>query len=279
VKHLLSGLAVCGVCGGRMRVQKNRGFLAYLCVEGFHVSRREDYADAVVVGAVLRRLIRPDLSEVLAGDEGEDSEAAEALTEAREKRARLEGFYDAAAAGELSPAALSRIEARLLPEIEQAEERSRRTGLPPIVGDVAGPDAAEKWDRLSIAQKREVVSALCRVEIRKSGTAGKFDPGSIFVIFYGSDGAEDETEAVALSLGDGGSGGGELLGVSVNRDPNASGDRGGGGHVPDVCEGAAGCSRDPAGTTDTPRQSSRWGLVAGPEPALGFSVADPVTER
>src|SRR3954469_11815229 len=107
VKHLLSGIAVCGVCGGRLRVQKNRGFLAYLCVDGFHVSRRETDTDEYVTEVVLCRLARPDLADAFT--DATDAKTAAALAEAREKRARLEGFYDTAAAGELTPAALARI--------------------------------------------------------------------------------------------------------------------------------------------------------------------------
>jgi site-specific DNA recombinase len=164
VRHLLSGLAVCGTCGGGLRVQKNRGFLAYLCVDGFHVSRREDFVDSVVEAVTVARLSAPDILPLLADDE-DDAEVGEALAEAREKRARLEAFYDAAAAGDLTPAALARIEARLLPEIEDAERRARRSGLPPVVADVAGPDAAAKWEALSIPQKREVIDALMVIRI------------------------------------------------------------------------------------------------------------------
>ncbi len=55
-KHLLSGLARCAVCGGPLVVQKNRGFLAYLCREGFHVSRKEEHVDDFVSAVIVGRL-------------------------------------------------------------------------------------------------------------------------------------------------------------------------------------------------------------------------------
>lgn len=180
VRHLLSGLATCGVCDGRIRVQKNRGFLAYLCVDGFHVSRREDLADAVVEGVTIARLQQPDLLELMTAED--DGDVAAALTEAREKRARLEGFYDSAAAGDLTPAALARIEARLLPEIDAAQKRARRVALSPVVADTAGPGAAPRWAELSLPQKREVINTLMRVRIMPTGRGVRnFNPEHIAI--------------------------------------------------------------------------------------------------
>ena len=180
VRHLLSGIAVCGVCGGRIRVQKNRGFLAYLCVEKFCVSRRETDVDEYVTDVVLARLEMPDLAEALA--EPRDDETAAALAEAREKRARLEGFYDVAAAGELTPAALARIEARLLPEIELADRRARAAVTSPLVADTAGPDARARWEKLTLPQKREVIATLVDVRILPTVRGARtFRPESIEV--------------------------------------------------------------------------------------------------
>jgi site-specific DNA recombinase len=178
IKHLLSGIAVCGVCGGRIRVQKNRGFLAYLCVDGFHVSRREPDVDEFVTEVVLARLERPDLADVFT--ESADSESAEALAEARGKRARLEGFYDAAAAGELTPQALARIEARLFPEIEAADRRARAAVSSPLVAATAGVDARERWAKLSLPQRREIISTLMKVRIMPTTRGARtFDPEAI----------------------------------------------------------------------------------------------------
>jgi site-specific DNA recombinase len=152
------------------------GAKSYACRAKQHVSRREAAVDEVVKVAIVQRLMRPD---VLLADEqgGEDSAAARA--EAAEKRAGLEGFYDAAAGGELTPAALARIEARLLPEIESAERRARPRTTSPLVQDTAGP-AAAAWQRLTTEQRREVVDLLCEVRIHPAGRGKRiFDPGTV----------------------------------------------------------------------------------------------------
>jgi site-specific DNA recombinase len=180
VKHLLSGIAVCGVCGGRIRVQKNRGFLAYLCVDGFHVSRREDHVDEFVTTVVIERLSRPDFLDLLVVDEDADVQAARAR--AAELRARLDGFYDIAAAGDLTPTALARIEATLLPEIEQAERRAHTTALSPVVAAAARPDIAELWQTLPLSTQREIIDTLMEIRIMKTGKGRRrFDPSSIAI--------------------------------------------------------------------------------------------------
>jgi site-specific DNA recombinase len=184
VRHLLSGVAVCGVCGGRLRVQKNRGFLAYLCVTGFHVSRREDYVDAVVETVTVARLQQPDVLALLT-DDGDETVAG-ALADAREKRARLDGFYDAAAAGDLTPAALARVEARLLPEIAAAERRAQRAIVPAVLAGTTGPDAAARWAALTLPQRREVIDALMTVRIQPTGRGVRtFRPECVEIVWKG----------------------------------------------------------------------------------------------
>ncbi len=186
VQHLLSGIAVCGVCSGRVRVQKNRSHLAYLCVDGFHVSRKKENLDEFVSAVVIERLKQPDLAFLLSGAAADD-EASLAAGQAAELRARLEAFYDEAAGGALSPSALARIESRLLPEISAAEKRARRTHSAPLLQEAAGTDAEATWNRLTLEQRREVVSLLCSVRIlRGKPGARSFDPQTVEITWKGA---------------------------------------------------------------------------------------------
>lgn len=178
-RHLLSGLARCGTCDGPMVVQKNRGHLAYLCRAGFHTSRRQDLVDDLVTAVVVERLARPDIADLMSGP-STDADVQLARDEVTTKRARLTTFIDAAAAGELTAGALARIEARLLPEIEEAELRARVLPESPLVRETAGPQAAEVWKRLTLHQRREVVTLLCSVRILPAGRGRRtFDPHSV----------------------------------------------------------------------------------------------------
>jgi site-specific DNA recombinase len=162
-----------------MGPQKNRDHQAYICLSGFHVSRKVEPVEQFVTAVVLERLARQDAVALLTPADL-DAGTARALDEAREKRARLEGFYDAAASGELTPAALARIEARLLPEIATAEKRARRSVGSPLVESLVGPHPKDEWETLTVEQQREVVGTLLSVKILPWGRGRRiFDPESV----------------------------------------------------------------------------------------------------
>jgi hypothetical protein len=123
---------------------------------------------------VLARLARPDALEVLAGPA--DDGAAAARAEATELRARLDGFYEQAALGKVSPGGLAKIEARLLPAIEVAQGRARTVRVPPLLRQAAGPDAATVWERLTVGQRREVISLLVDLRVAPTVRGSRFDP-------------------------------------------------------------------------------------------------------
>jgi DNA invertase Pin-like site-specific DNA recombinase len=185
VAHLLTGIARCGrkPCDGRMRVLPNRGSLAYTCATCFSVSRSEAKVDWVIELAVVGFLSREDAAEILAASSRGGEDAAAALVEIEEKQARLDGWYDQAAAGKLSKAGLERIEATLLGEIADARKRARRAALAriaPVLEPLIGPDAAERWEELDMPRKREAIRALMRIRILPVGKGKRiFDPESV----------------------------------------------------------------------------------------------------
>lgn len=183
VRHLLTGIAKCGAedCGAGVVVQKNRGHSAYLCRAGFHISRKQDLVDDFVTRVVVARLTRPDLADLIAGPEA-TADVQAARDELTIKRARLNAYYDSAAAGEVTPAALARIEQRLLPEIADAERRSRVTPPSPLLSQAAGPAAEATWEGLTIHQRRELVSIMCEVVILPVGRGRRtWDPAKVDV--------------------------------------------------------------------------------------------------
>lgn len=192
VKHVLSGVMLCDVCnvpvyGVVFDTTKNgrpvtRRF--YRCVQGGHVSRQKERTEAFVIEAVLTRLERPDAEELFRVEVDAMEDATRALTEARELRARLDGFTDKAAEGELSPERLARIEAKLLPKIEAAESRARQVTIAPTVAGLVGPGAREAWARLSIVQQREVLRTIVRPRLCRSTRKGPgFDPDAIRMVW------------------------------------------------------------------------------------------------
>ncbi|MGW8936028.1 recombinase family protein [Gordonia terrae] len=177
IHHLLSGIARCGQCGGPMKHFRRQGGGSgtYKCAEKSCIARLSEYVDDLVTETILA-----DLETKTPGDyAGDDPEAAAALREAGELRARLDAFTDQAADGALSPAALARIEARLLPQIQAAESRAARrpSALP---AELIGSDARATWGRLALADRRRIIRGLVTVTINRS-TVGtrRFNPADI----------------------------------------------------------------------------------------------------
>jgi site-specific DNA recombinase len=180
IKHLLSGIAMCGKegCSETVRVGNNRGNKSYHCRD-FHVARLEHLVDEVVEEVMVTRLERMDLAALL---DTEDTEARAAADEAAELRDRLTGFYDQAAAGELSPAALARIEPQMLEKIRMAERRVSKAMRSPLLAGVVGPKARELWAELSMPQRREIIRLLVDVRIIPAGRGRRtFDPALVDV--------------------------------------------------------------------------------------------------
>ena len=160
---LLSFIALCGECGSHIVRIKAAGRGNYICGGKFCVSRTVAWLEPLVSEAVIQRLESPDVVALLARG---DKDASAAYDEARALRERLDAFVDQAADGELSPAALARIEARLRPQIAAAERRARASIASPLVARVAGPHARRMWDdELTMPEKRELVRALVEVRI------------------------------------------------------------------------------------------------------------------
>jgi site-specific DNA recombinase len=179
VRHLLSGIARCGRCGGPMYCGKAGGKLTYECKPGRgHLARNQEHLDAYVTAMILERLATIDLDDLGA----EHPDAIEARAEAAEMRERISDAADKFAAGEISSSTLAKVEANLTPKIRAAEKRGRAAAVPPNVGDLAGEGVDARWDALSIEQQREIVRLLLDVTVlpdtRPRGSRG-FDSDAV----------------------------------------------------------------------------------------------------
>lgn len=186
IKYLLSGILRCGRCEQPTRsTPRARARPGYRCPSG-HLARDMARTDAYVVEAVLTRLESEDGRELFRYEDQAD-ELTKAVATARELRARLDGFTDSAASGGISPDRLARIEARLLPQIETAEERVRQIGVSPVVAELLGADARTVWAGLSLSQQREVLRAVVTPRLLPSkGGRVPFNPDDILLTWLGA---------------------------------------------------------------------------------------------
>ncbi|MGN6413741.1 recombinase family protein [Flexivirga sp.] len=184
VKHLLSGIARCGVCTRPLYVLSNRGRPSYQCVATgcLKVARRVTKIDDHVLGTLIG-LLSEHADELVAHDRTDDLQVQTARADAKALRDRLDAFVDQAAdggPGALSPAALARVEARLTPQIQAAERRVRALLVPSVLDDVDLSDPVAAVDEMSLAKKRLVIGTLLDIRVDPVGRGRRtFDPGSV----------------------------------------------------------------------------------------------------
>ncbi len=181
VVHVLSGIVMCGSCGGPLRVDPGgKGHLYYLCKsKSRHVGIRKAVLEEYVQEVVLARLGREDFADLLADNLDDDVQLAE--EEAARLRTTLEGFYEQAKptvpeAERLSPIGLARMEREYLPLIAAAEGRAKRLRVPPVLRAVAGPEIRSKWPRMEMSQQREVIRTVMAVQVLPIGRGRRVPP-------------------------------------------------------------------------------------------------------
>jgi DNA invertase Pin-like site-specific DNA recombinase len=194
VRWLLSGIAMCGVCGGPVRSTSAGGHSSgrpmkpgYTCRSGKHVVRDAAECDRLVENVILERLRRPDARDLLTT--GRTADTTELHQEADLVRQRLTGLADAYADGDIDAqqlrAGTERLRARL-DVIESELATSTRGSV--LAGVVDAPNPAEVWAKLDLGRRRAIVDTLVAVTIlpgrkgrRPGWKAGEsyFDPQTV----------------------------------------------------------------------------------------------------
>ncbi len=181
--HLLSGVARCGVCGEAMRVGRGKKYKGvsrsiYRCSGRTCVSRDQEWVDALVSEIVVRRLSRPDATDLLRQDE--DDEAAKAARRVDELRERLNDAAEAYAAGRLTIGQITTISAALEPQIADAMTAAADPQRVLLLENVIGErDVREVWDGLPAIHRREIVAALLSIQIMPTRRGPTHDPASV----------------------------------------------------------------------------------------------------
>jgi site-specific DNA recombinase len=176
-KHLLTGIAVCGRCGEKMRSIPGKGKGKDYSCPGCYLRRRMETVDRVVEAVVIERLSQPDATAVLSdgASQAEVREAWDAVEALRARRRRLADIY---AEGGISEDQLVTGTAKINPKLEAAEERARSLSGKPDLLDLTGDDVAAKWTAASLERKRAVIDSLMIVKIvpmgrgKRSASAG-----------------------------------------------------------------------------------------------------------
>jgi site-specific DNA recombinase len=191
-KHLLSGLAVCGVCGGRLfaRPMYGRGTaqkavtLAYACRDKWCVQRNLDRLDDLVSRVIVARFSQPDaVAEIRAS-----RSLVEDDSELDELRARWDDLASLAADGTLRPQAVREQSAVLRDKIEKLEARIMAARQVSVASDLAiAEDIAGYWDAMPLPRKRALIQYLMVITVNKQANPRRFDPNDVVISWVSPD--------------------------------------------------------------------------------------------
>lgn len=174
-RWLLTGIAVCGVCGGPMHRFSPRGRPTYACAWGACTARLVAPTDAHVATETLALLSGIHITDT------DTTEVESARDDLAALERRLDDIVDAAAQGSVSAASLAKIEAKLTPQIAAARRRVEQLLVPGLSRwDLSDPGAL--WDSLDVAGRRELLRATVTVTIYPVGKGRRrFDPTAVEV--------------------------------------------------------------------------------------------------
>lgn len=180
-KHLLVGIAACGVCGGPVGTTYSPLHeRQYACRNGSHVLRRADKVDHLAVGAVLRLIKRFGLNAAPSEDTTDDKQAL--ITEQDTLNTRLNQLAVDYADGTLTKAQVRAANERIttrLNEISASLATPRSASLlQPLVN---AADARATWESLELPARREIVRTLINVSILPTRRGAAFHRDDIQV--------------------------------------------------------------------------------------------------
>jgi len=167
---LLTGIALCGVCGATLHAGGAAGgYRMYRCSGSRgHVGRMARPIEDYVCGVVVARLARPDAAGLMAVIDGPDT--AELRRDADTLRLRLEQvaieFADGALTAQQLRAATERLRTRLAVVEQELAVTGRVNLLKPLVG--AG-DVSVAWQALPVERQRAVIDLLMTVTVQPAG--------------------------------------------------------------------------------------------------------------
>lgn len=185
-KHLLSGLAVCGVCGGRLfaRPMYGRGSaqkavtLAYACRDKWCVQRNLERLDDLVTRTVVARFAQPEvIAQIRASQTTVDEDA-----ELDELRARWDDLAAMVADGTLRPQAVREQSAILRSKIDRLETHVMTVRQVSVASDLAlADDVRTHWDSMPLPQKRALIQYLTSITVNKQANPRRFDHNDVVI--------------------------------------------------------------------------------------------------
>lgn len=182
VKHLMSGLAICGRCGSRLFASpmgpRDARWLVYRCRTS-HLARRADLVDEVVTAAVIARLSQPDALDALSPAGGDAKALVNELAIVRGRMDELAALF---AEGAVTASGLREASAKLRDrEADLGARLAAADGDRTLVALASANDIVKAWDVLALSRKRAVIDLLCTATVLPVTRGARFDPEQVWI--------------------------------------------------------------------------------------------------
>lgn len=184
--HLLTGVALCGVCGEHTVHARGgkTGLGVYSCSGPVrHLTRKREPIDQWVETVVVERLSRPDARTVFTRPSA-GVDVAAITVRLSEVRERLDGLAEGYASGVFTLASMTRAaeklrdeEAHLLSQLEVASPTTAQ-----VHELISADDVQQAWDELPTSTRRAIIAELFTVTIYSPGRGvSAFNPDSVTI--------------------------------------------------------------------------------------------------
>lgn len=181
-RQLLSGLALCGVCGATVHAggAARAGVRNYRCSGSTgHVARRAEPVEQYVEATAVAILSRPGASELIQDKSHPDRDALD--NEATGLRERLDALAVDFADGSLTASQLRAATGRMRDRLAEIDKAMADAGRLDVLGPLVGAaDVQAAWDELGVSRKRAALDILMTITIHPPGRGARnFDPATV----------------------------------------------------------------------------------------------------
>jgi DNA invertase Pin-like site-specific DNA recombinase len=183
-RHLLSGIALCGICndGTTVRATGRRDRPFYVCRGPVaHLKRQSMPVDEYVEGLIVARLSKDDVRDILKPLARYGVDTAALKAEAKKLRTAKASQIDMHALGEIDDDDLKRGMRKIRDRLAVVEAQISASDEPDPLAEFRDKPADVVWKGLSLARKRVVLGLLADVTILPTAHRGRagFDPDSV----------------------------------------------------------------------------------------------------
>lgn len=160
--HLLSMIAKCAVCMGKLAVRMDRPVAEYHCQRGGHVRINKEVLDEFAEAVMLDFLSDPKEYRKIAAHESSDADVRKAKAEVKRIEEELEDLARQLEAGDISATLAGRAERGKQKRLDAAQDRLKGLQAPARLTALIepGPGVRERWTAAPMPTRREVARLL-----------------------------------------------------------------------------------------------------------------------